>query len=359
MNVKEKIILLFYSISFPYKATRFIYENIDTEILISNFSEVEKVLKENIGESACLKLKNAISWRNIENCIQKLQNYGVSPVFCHNDEYPNCLKQIASPPIVLFCKGNVNILKSKCIAIVGTRRPTMYGREVTKLFSSALSKAGLVTVSGLAYGLDMEVALSTLDVKGKTIAVLGGGLNKIYPEQNTNLAQRILENDGLLISLMWPTLSPTKYSFLDRNRIISGLSLGTLIVEAGESSGTLNTANHTIDQGRELFVVPANILSAASLGSNKLIEEMPDTYTISPEHILKRLHINFESQKLDKKASLGEMEKQIVNALYEQDLDIDMLKEKTNLDSKSLISLLTRMEINGLIKKLPGNIYSL
>ena len=235
----------------------------------------------------------------------------------------------------------------------------MYGREVTKLFSSALSKAGLVTVSGLAYGLDMEVALSTLDVKGKTIAVLGGGLNKIYPEQNTNLAQRILENDGLLISLMWPTLSPTKYSFLDRNRIISGLSLGTLIVEAGESSGTLNTANHTIDQGRELFVVPANILSSASLGSNKLIEEMPDTYTISPEHILKRLHINFESQKLDKKASLGEMEKQIVNALYEQDLDIDMLKEKTNLDSKSLISLLTRMEINGLIKKLPGNIYSL
>ena len=137
----------------------------------------------------------------------------------------------------------------------------------------------------------MEVAANTLAVKGKTIAVLGGGLDKIYPEQNTNLANEIIKKGGLLVSLYLPGKRPAKYSFLERNRIISGLALGTIIIEAGESSGTLNTANHTIEQGRELFVIPANITSSASRGSNRLIEELPEVYTISPKKVLKVLNI--------------------------------------------------------------------
>ena len=262
-------------------------------------------------------------------------------------------------PLVLYYKGDLSLLNKPCVAIVGTRRPTIYGREVTQKFAKELSLAGVVIVSGLAYGLDMEAAVSSLKVNGKTIAILGGGLDKIYPSQNTNLAKEI-EQKGLLISEYAPGQTPTKFSFLQRNRLITALSLGTIIIEAGKRSGTLNTAKHAIEQSKELFVVPGNIFSTSCEGSNALIEEFPDTFTISSKHVLDRLKItSYNIDKQEQNKIVGEREKLIVNLLYEKNLDFDSLKEKTSIDSKTLISLLTRMEISGLIKKLPGNFYGL
>jgi len=324
------------------------------------FCSNEKFIKENLKDKTFILVKSAILSKIYEKSVLNIEKYKINCVFYYNSEYPESLKNIDSKPLVLYYKGDVKLLNKKCIAIVGTRKPTNYGREVTKHFAEVLSKAGLVTVSGLAYGLDMEVAENTLKVKGKTIAVLGGGLDKIYPSQNTFLAEKIVENGGLLISLYPPKKSPTKYSFVERNAIISGLSLGTIIIEAGENSGTLNTAKHTIEQGKELFVVPANIFSEASIGSNKLIEELPETFTISPERVLKVLKIdcNINSKK-DNKNNISDEMKVIVNLLYEGEKDFETLQEETKMNSKSLISLLTTMEINGLIKKLAGNFYSL
>ncbi len=357
----KNLILLMDETMLPYKAQVYIATNFD-DGLFKNIDSAKNQIVSATSEAVYLKLKNAISEKIIDKVYAKMQKYDVYPITFNSPEFPDSLKNIPSSPLVLYTKGDKSLLKEAAIAIVGTRNPTNYGREVTKVFATALSKAGLVTVSGLAYGLDMEVALATLEAQGKTIAVLGGGLDVIYPAQNAELSKRIVKNGGLLMSLYPPLRRPTRYSFVERNRIISGLSLGTIVVEAGESSGTLNTAKHTIEQGRELFVIPANIFSTASVGSNKLIEELPETFTTSPTHVLKVLNFKPKEQieiAPRKNKELSDNEKLIVNVLYTNDMDFDTLKEKTNLDAKYLISLLTRMEISGLIKKLPGNIYTL
>lgn len=359
MENKHKLILLLDEAMFSHKLIYSLLEKFDENDLLFNLDKIQHELISVVGESCFCKLKNAICLKKIEKIASKLNNFNVGVVFYDDKEYPQKLLNISCPPPVIYYKGDVVLLNKKSIAIVGTRRPTVYGRETTKLFATKLSEAGLVTVSGLAYGLDMEVAVSTLEARGKTIAVLGGGLDEIYPSQNTNLANKIVDDGGLLISLHPPGRKPTKYSFVERNRIISGLSLGTIIIEAGESSGTLNTANHTIEQGRELFVVPANINSVASKGSNKLIEELPETFTIRPERVLKVLNIKTEENKSSSNVEIADIEKNILNLLYEKDLDFDQIQEQTKIESKTLISLLTMMEINGLIKKLPGNFYSL
>lgn len=358
MSDKELLLLYLDDKGVSYKAMRLVYDNFER---LGDSVFLDNEFKNQITEKNYLLIKSAILKKSYLKSDENIKKYGIKAVFYKNDDYPKKLLNIDNPPLILYYKGDKNLFNKKAIAIVGTRKPTVYGKEVTSHFSSHLSKAGLVTVSGLAYGLDKEVAESTLKVNGKTIAVLGGGLDKIYPEDNTFLADKILENGGLLVSLYPPLKRPTKYSFIERNRIISGLSLGTIIVEAGESSGTLNTANHTIEQGRELFVVPANIFSSASKGSNKLIEELPETFTISPEKVLKVLKIDTIINNNDKQKSqqLSDEMKVIINLLYEGEKDFDTLLSKTKMNSKTLISLLTIMEINGLIKKLAGNFYSL
>ncbi len=361
--MKEKDLFLLYldSIAVSYKAMVFLIEKYDKVKDLNELIKKEDEILKVVSEKHFNLIKSAILSKKHVKSAEILEKYNIKAVFYYNNDYPKSLLNLTNKPLILYYKGDKTLLNKNSIAIVGTRKPTNYGREVTKHFSSKLSKAGLVTVSGLAYGLDMEVAQSTLNVKGKTIAVLGGGLDKIYPSQNTFLAEQIVNSGGLLLSLYPPHRSPTKYSFLERNRIISGLSLGTIIIEAGESSGTLNTASHTIEQGRELFVVPANIFSEASKGSNRLIEELPETFTVSPERVLKVLNIsnNNDTGYSKKEASISEEMKVIVNLLYEGEKDFETILEQTKFNSKSLISLLTMMEINGLIKKLPGNFYSL
>ena len=343
-----------------YKSLRFFAENFALNDFENELKTKKDLIIKNLGEAVYLKLKNAISSENIVKNSLEMQKYCINSISVLDSEYPLSLKNLEDFPIVLYSKGDISLLKSKCIAIIGTRTPTFYGREVTSFFARELSKAGLVTVSGLAYGLDSEVAVGTLEAKGKTIAVLGGGLDKIYPEQNTNLAERIVENGGLLISEYPLFHAPAKYSFLARNRIISGLSLGIVIAEAGKRSGTLNTAKHALDQGKELFVVPGSIFSSASDGTNALIEELPETFTTSPKQVLERLNIKpANSEKENKKVQMGQDETLIVKTLYEGEMDFDTLATKTGISPKTLLSLLTRMEISGLIKKLPGNFYSL
>ena len=292
-----------------------------------------------------LNMSEELFLKRIEDEFYK---YEISAVTYLSKDYPEKLKVIDNPPLVLYVKGDKSLLNKKSISIVGTRTPSEYGKIVCERFTKELSMAGLVTISGLAFGIDTIVAESTLDVGGKTIAVLGGGLDSIYPATNTNLSKKIAQN-GLLVSEYRLGIKPVNYSFVNRNRIVSALGLGTLIIEAGKRSGTMTTARFAIEQSKELFVVPGNIYAKTSEGTNNLIDEMPDTFTISPDRILMRLKIK-KNKQLASSVQVGFEDNSILNALASGEKTFDELCDNLNLKPSQLSSELIKMEMLGLIK---------
>ncbi len=212
--------------------------------------------------------------RNIYNHLRFMEKNKIDIISILDKEYPKMLKEIYDPPISLYIKGNKNILNQKSIAIVGCREASVYGKRASKYFAYNLSKEGINIVSGLARGIDSYSHIGSLMAnRGKTIAVLGNGLNIIYPEENRILAQKIVENGGVIISEYPLGTKPEKMNFPARNRIISGISNGLLVVEAKEKSGTLITVDFALEQGREVYVVPGNINLYTSVGTNNLIKQ--------------------------------------------------------------------------------------
>ena len=199
----------------------------------------------------------------------------IEEIFIENKEYPEQLRNIYDPPLKLYVLGNKQILNQKGIAIVGTRKATEYGKKVAFQFAKELCKKGINIISGLALGIDTYAHMGALqpECTGKTIAVLGSGLDEIYPKENIDLAKQIIKSGGCIISEYSIGTKPEKLNFPQRNRIISGLSEGVLVVEAGEKSGSLITADFALEQGREVFAVPGNISSNVSIGTNNLIKQ--------------------------------------------------------------------------------------
>lgn len=197
----------------------------------------------------------------------------IEKISINDANYPKNLKEIYDPPKCLYVIGNKEILKGKNIAMVGCRESSEYGKKAAYYFSYNLSKAGLNIVSGLAKGIDSYSHIGALAANEKTIAVIGSGLDNIYPKENVELARKIIETGGCIISEYPLGTKPEKRNFPARNRIISGISEAVIIVEAQEKSGTLITADFALEQGRELFVVPGNINSKNSIGTNKLLQE--------------------------------------------------------------------------------------
>src|SRR3989344_1206621 len=229
--------------------------------------------------------------------MEDIQKSGIKWLTIFDESYPKLLSQIYDPPIVFYYKGDVD-WDSKSIAVVGTRKITGYGKAVTEGFTKDLSSAGLTIVSGLAKGVDSVAHRTTIDNKGKTIAVLGSGLNKIYPYENKKLAEEITQGHGAVISEFPPEYPSLPGNFPARNRIISGLSLGVLVAEAAEDSGSLITARFAIEQGREVFAVPGPITSTLSRGPIDLINEGAKA-VFSADEILDELGLSHRSQSLD------------------------------------------------------------
>ena len=337
-----------------------------TEKILEKFDKIDHIFDKNIVKSAIFKnedlklikekLLNLDKEKFLETILDEFYKYNISAVTFVSKNYPDKLKNISDSPLVLYTRGDVSLLSKKSISIVGTRKPTMYGKIVCEKFTKVLSNAGLVTVSGLAYGIDTCVANTTIDEKGKTIAVLAGGLDSIYPSSNKGLADRIVETGGLLISENRPSIKPLGYSFINRNRIVSALGLGTLIIEAGKTSGTMATARHALEQGRELFVVPGNINSPESEGTNNLIDEMPDTFTICPERILYRLKIKKKTEEKPA-VQVNLTENLILDVLSKGEISFDELSEKTNIKPAELSAVLIKLEMFGLVMKGPSNTY--
>lgn len=202
-----------------------------------------------------------------------MKKNNIDIISIEDKQYPSILKEIYDPPICLYIRGNKEILNNKSISIVGCRKATDYGRKVARDFAYNVSKQDINIISGLAIGIDSEAHLGAVEANKKTIAVLGNGLDTIYPKENIILSQKILDSGGAIISEYPLGTKPKKENFPARNRIISGMSNGLLVIEAKEKSGTLITVDFALEQGRDVFVVPGNIISENSVGTNNLIKQ--------------------------------------------------------------------------------------
>lgn len=284
-------------------------------------------------------------------------------------DYPPLLKQIEDPPLVLYVRGNPELLSRHAMAIVGTRRPTAYGTSVTLRLASDLAQRGLVIVSGLARGIDSAAHRGALEGRGATVAVLGTGADIIYPRENKKLADQILETGALVTEFPLGT-SPSPQNFPIRNRIISGLSLGVLVAEAAEYSGSLITARLALEQNREVFALPGNITSAQSFGPNHLIkqgaklvdswidvvEEFPPAVRVQllpPEEALLGQTAPGTSSLFE--VSLTPDQKAVFDLLRpDAALFVDSIFDAVALPQPRILAALLELEMNGLIRQLPG-----
>lgn len=276
-----------------------------------------------------------------------------------DDKYfPEKLKNIPNPPKQLFLEGNKDLLKENSIAIIGSRKSTKNGQKLAQKFAQELSAQNLVIVSGMAKGIDGIAHKSTLDVKGKTIAVLGGGFNHIYPEENTPLYHEILKHGGLIVSEYPPETKPAYQQFLQRNRIVSGLSIGVLIIEAAHRSGTSVTAGLAHKQGRKVFVLPHEIENMYGVGTNQLIRKGAILVTSTEEIISEYEELSYktsdnaEEKKIRKFATEDD---KIVYELIERGFNqIDEISQKSNKPVSQIANIILLLEIEGYIEKTAG-----
>jgi len=271
--------------------------------------------------------------------------------------YPVRLKKIPDPPKQLYVEGNDNLLViNNPLAVVGTRKISDYGRQMTEYFVKDLVRAGIIIVSGLALGVDGLAHRITLENNGRTIAVLGSGLKHIYPTVHKKLAEKIVASGGALVSEYPPQAPPYQSNFPARNRIISGLGLGVLVIEAPKNSGALITADFALKQKRKVFVVPGRVYDKNSQGANELIKQGGQLVS-EPKDILKILNIKPILQKTEITKNLSPEEKIILEILTKEPVQIDKIARKTKLPTDKIISILTIMEVNGAIKDLGGGHY--
>lgn len=321
-----------------------------------------------LGDNACVlkdvdflssSIKNELAndtynfdWQKISDLILK---YGIKFISILDDNYPKLLNNIYAPPLFLFYRGNWNIdIFRKCIAIVGTRKASAYGQIMTKNIGSELARSGFTIVSGLAYGIDTLAHFSAVENNMPTIAVMGTGCDQIYPGRNQGLADKILE-DGLLISEYIPGSKPEKWNFPNRNRLISGLSLGTFVIEGSKKSGALLTSKFALEQNRDVFALPGDINREESKGPNYLIKLGAKIVTCSQDILEEYDLVPVIKDKVFPK--LNKEENFIYNLILDNkpEIHFDDLFVKSKLSIGELSMMLLSLELKSVIKNIPGN----
>lgn len=319
------------------------------------YEMVKSGLEENIVQEFCAGRITI----NPDKEMEKLEKENISVITVLDENYPKLLKEIYDPPPILYVRGHFLPQDEKALAIVGTRMPTPYGQQAASHLASQIAQAGLTIVSGLARGIDTLAHLAALQNKTRTVAVVGSGIDDatIYPPSNRKLAQQISEN-GAVIS-EYPIGCPAlKHHFHARNRVISGLSLGALIIEAKEKSGALITARHALEQNREVFALPGPIYSQTSAGPNNLIK-MGAKLVSSTQDILEELNLKNLTEQIQIRQILpdNEEEAKVLNALSDEPTHIDKIVNDTKLDTATVNATLSLMEMKGKIRNLGGMNY--
>jgi DNA processing protein len=304
---------------------------------------------------------------SISEYEEKMQKAKVGYLVLTDTNYPKLLQEIKKAPFVLFYKGDKEIFRRTqdgiCIGIVGTRKITDYGRQVTQMLTADLVISNCVIVSGLAMGVDATTHKTTIDNRGKTIAVLGCGVDCCYPRENQKLYEEILDSGGAVVSEYGLGMQPTVGSFPSRNRIIAGLSQGVLVTEGAADSGALITAKDALDAGRKVFAVPGPVTSSLSRGPYQLIKSGAIVVS-SAREILEELQIGSEVQRfkeIKEKKIKGDTkgEQKILDLLSQQDLHFDELVKRTKIDSSKLGTILSLMEMKGMIRTLSAGFFCL
>lgn len=324
-------------------------------------SNLDKLIKAGIDDNIAMEFISERSKIEPEKEWEKLEKENITVITIDDLTYPPLLKEIYDPPALLYIKGRWEKgLDEFPLAVVGTRQITPYGRQTVLEIVAPLAQAGISIISGLAIGIDAAAHEAALGQNGRTIAVLGSGLDEenIYPTRNRQLAHRIIEKGGAVISEFPTGTLPLRHHFPIRNRIISGLSLGTLVIEAAEDSGSLITARSALEQNREVFSIPGSIFSPISIGPNNLLK-MGAKVVTEAQDILDALHLEKAEEFIENKKILPDTaeEAAILNILTREPQHIDEIIKKTSLPSYLASSTLTLMEMKGKVRNLGGMMY--
>lgn len=323
---------------------------------IFNCSEEELRTHGQISEKVVKSIVNNRNIEKIDNYLKKVKDNGIYVYLSKQDEYPVNLKHIYDAPPVLYSLGELVEQDSLAIAMVGSRKASEYGLRTAERLAGELAECGLTVVSGMALGIDAAAHKGALKARGRTIAVLGSGVTHVHPKSNLNIYQEIIKN-GAVVSEYPLGITPIPGNFPARNRIISGLSLGTVIVEAGLKSGSLITADFALEQGREVFAVPGGINSPTSAGTNSLIKNGAKLVSEVGD-ILEELNLGFESlREVSVKPDMDETEAQIAASLEERGCSLDEISLLTGLEVSAVLSKTAIMELKGIIKSINGIYY--
>ena len=346
--------------------------NITYKRLIEKFGNPENVFKadlndlimvEGLSKNTAYKIKNRAWEGNPEKELTLLKKNNFRLITMSDESYPNDLREIHDPPPLLYMKGNELPLDKTMIAVIGSRRPSSYGLKIAEEICRNLAKSNVTVVSGMAIGIDSASHWGSLRGGGPTVAVLGSGIDIIYPQSNRKLYNLIAENGAVITEFPLGT-PPEAKNFPIRNRIISGLSRGVVVIEASRKSGTMITASLALEQGREVFAVPGSIESFKSVGTHFLIKQgaklIENTNDILEE--LGLISQNSNVLEINAKTTLPPMsdnEKKIYNFLGNYPVHIDQIVRNSKIEPGRILGLLTELELKGIIKQLPGKMFIL
>lgn len=329
-------------------------------------SELEEV--EKIGPKIAAAIMNCDKENALGREMELIERYGVKVISCFDEAYPANLKEIYDPPVILYVKGELKDDDRYSIGIVGSRHASRYGLQTAERLGRELAARGITVVSGLARGIDAAGHRGALKANGRTIAVLGSGLANIYPEEHMGLADEIA-GAGAVVSEFPMATEPYKDNFPRRNRIISGLSLGVIVVEAAKNSGALITTDFALEQGRELFAVPGQACSATSAGTNmlirqgaKLVESADDVIEelgdVIKGHMKAAAPKELQASKgIQASKGLNGSEEKVFGRLSDAPVSIDEIVDETELPVAEAMDCLTRLELKGIVAQLPGKSY--
>jgi DNA processing protein len=310
-----------------------------------------------LGLKVIERLVDIRSKMDLVRYCDQIQSQGIKILTWDDPNYPPHLKEVDQPPPVLYLRGEVTLEDHWAVAIVGTRQVTSYGRQVTEELASVLAHNGVTVISGLARGVDAVAHSAALKAGGRTIGVLGSGVDKIYPPEHRQMAERMMVQ-GAVISDYAPGTPPESSNFPPRNRIISGLSMAVVVIEAGETSGALITAGFAAEQGREVFAVPGNIIAPQSKGTNRLIANGARPL-LRPEDVLEALDLthNVERREIRRAVPADATEAVLLEVLTREPLHVDEIRSQCGLPIDKVSATLTMMELKGMVRQVGGMNY--
>jgi DNA processing protein len=330
------------------------------QILAAKRGDLRKV--EGIGTEVADQISSWESTVDLPAELQRIRDFGATVITQESPSYPPPLREIHAPPIVLYVWGELLDRDHHAIGVIGARRTTHYGSESAKKLAYQLAYAGLTVISGLARGIDTAAHQGALAAKGRTIAVIGSGLGKLYPPENGPLAEKIRSGNGAIVSEFSMDIEPDRQTFPMRNRIISGWSHGILVVEAGLNSGALITAAQALEQGRAVYAVPGHINAPSAMGSNRLIQQGAKL-VMDASDILEDLEVLLPEAKPSPETAvrplppLSDEERRVFGAIDATETSIDDIAARSELPSAAVSSTLLQLELKRLVKQLPGKYF--